>query len=133
MIRVNLIPWRQLTRNGVPEMVVARRPMSLHGSIYQPGHPVSPQDFVNRVRMRQLYEQRLLEPLHAPRGSVQEARDRMQVKRQQRQPVQAPAVAVQSPMDPLLDLVVSTPVPQATAAKGYQPGRVLRQAKTRSR
>lgn len=78
MIR-SLIPFTQLTRLGVPpEFRVTRLPLLLDGIEIAVGDIVSPQSFPNRVRLRQMYEQRRIEPLVAPKDSRQEARERME-------------------------------------------------------
>jgi hypothetical protein len=73
MIR-NLIPWTQLTRLSIPDMQVARRPLTIGEVTLQVGDHLTPSLFspsVRRARLRQYYEQRLLEPSIAPKGSRQ--------------------------------------------------------------
>jgi hypothetical protein len=55
-------PWRELTRSGIPAFVVARRPMVTEGVLTEVGEPVPPQICVKRVRLRQLYEMRMIDP-----------------------------------------------------------------------
>lgn len=77
MIR-SLIPFTQLTRNGMPEFRVCRLPLFLGGAEVPVGKVVAVDSFPNRIRVRQMYEQRRIEPVTAPKGSVQEARERME-------------------------------------------------------
>ena len=75
----NLLPWPQLTRQGgIPPMRVIRKPLSLAGQTLSPGTPLG--SYVcsaNRVKLRQLYEQRAIEPIAAPAGTVQAHKERM--------------------------------------------------------
>lgn len=75
MITRSLIPWTQLIRQGVPDQFrVMRHALTLNGREVLPGEIVVPSDFLNRSRLRQMYEQRKIEPVVAPVGSVQAAR-----------------------------------------------------------
>jgi hypothetical protein len=83
VIAVNLVPWPLLTRSGIPQFLVARRPLLIEGREYPVGDPLPPAIIPNRVRLRQLYEQRRLEPVGAHQWSVRalnEARARTQSK-----------------------------------------------------
>ena len=62
MITVNLIPWPKLVRGGVPEFRIARQPLTLNGTTYQQGEMVPHSAFRDRTRLRQMYEQRRIEP-----------------------------------------------------------------------
>lgn len=71
MITRSLISWPQLTRTGTPQFLVCRRPLLLSGQEFSVGTHV-PHDIVhNRSRLRQLYEQRRIEPVVAPPNSRQ--------------------------------------------------------------
>jgi hypothetical protein len=91
-LAVQLIPWTQLTRFGVPdptEFRVIRRPMEIGGvGIVQPGETLPPDAITNRVRLRQLYEQRRIEPVAIPEGisMVSRARARMEQAMAERTP-----------------------------------------------
>lgn len=73
MIR-DLIPWTQLTRTGIPPMKVIRRDLVLGEVVVPVGETLDaellPPD-IRRTRLRQFYEQRLLEPVNAPADSRQ--------------------------------------------------------------
>ena len=71
MITRSLISWPQLTRTGTPQFLVCRRPLLLSVQEFSVGTHV-PHDIVhNRSRLRQLYEQRRIEPVIAPPNSKQ--------------------------------------------------------------
>lgn len=80
MIIRELIPWGVLTRAGIPPLKVARRPMVLGPVIVPVGETLDPELFplqIRKSRLRQFYEQRLLEPLDPPRDSRQFYRDQL--------------------------------------------------------
>ncbi len=80
MIR-SLIPFTQLTRGGVmPQFRVCRLPLVTQGVELSVGEVVAPDTFRDRVRVRQLYEQRRIEPVVAPKDSRQAARERMETE-----------------------------------------------------
>lgn len=69
-----LIPWRTLTRLGVPPMKVARRPLVMGEVTIPVGAVLNPEVLPERIRaerLRQFYEMRLLEPVDAPANSRQ--------------------------------------------------------------
>jgi hypothetical protein len=70
VIAVNLVPWPVLTRTGIPAFLVARRPLCVEGREYPVGVEIPPALIPSRVRLRQLYEQRRLEPVEAHKRSV---------------------------------------------------------------
>ncbi len=70
------------------------------------GEVVAVETFPNRVRVRQLYEQRRIEPTIPPKNSRQEARERMERAMGRSVPPMRPAPF--GPADVLLD--VSTPL-----------------------
>jgi len=75
----SLIPWTQLTRFSTPDFRVVRRELLVHGEVVPIGADVPAEIVGNPVRLRQLYEQRAIEPVEAPKGSLQEYRDRKTV------------------------------------------------------
>ena len=75
----SLIPWSQLTRTGIPVFRAVRRDIVTGGRIVVVGEEVPADLFSSRHRMRQLYEQRLIEPTTVPPGSRQLMRERMAV------------------------------------------------------
>lgn len=50
--------WSNLTRNGMPQFEVARRPLLWAGETYAEAAPIPADLAGNDVRLRQLYEQR---------------------------------------------------------------------------
>ena len=73
MIR-DLIPWSALTRLGIPPLKVSRRDLVLGEVIVPVGETFDPELLpmeIRRLRLRQFYEQRLLEPVDAPPDSRQ--------------------------------------------------------------
>jgi len=78
MIR-NLTPWTLLTRNGVPPLKVARRALVVGGVTVEVGETLDPELFapaIRRMRLRQFYEQRLLEPVDPQPNTRQYYRER---------------------------------------------------------
>ncbi len=84
-----LIPWRQLTRTGLfshpSEFRAIRRPLELTslGKRFEPGEVLTDDAILNpRIRLRQLYEQRKIEPVEVPPGIglVGRAIDRMRAE-----------------------------------------------------
>lgn len=112
MIR-SLIPWTQLTRHGVPDFTVIRRAMLVHGVEVAIGSAVPAEITGHRSRLRQLYEQRKIEPTIAPVGSKQAHRVAATVPPKK---VSKPAPASALPFD-----APSVPVPQQSGS--YQPAR----------
>jgi hypothetical protein len=55
--------WPYLTRFGIPEFRVIRRPIVTQGITIAVGSTVTPDTFLRRERLRQMYEQRLIEPV----------------------------------------------------------------------
>lgn len=116
MITRSLIPWTQLIRQGVPDQFrVTRHTLTLNGREVLPGAIVVPSDFLNRSRLRQMYEQRKIEPVVAPVGSVQAVR-----------PVKEKSIpsafALGLPFDPGV-IQVSDEQPVTTPVPSYQPKR----------
>jgi len=77
----SLIPFTQLTRTEMPQFRVTRLPLLLGGSEIAVGEVVAVDAFPNRVRLRQMYEQRRIEPTIAPKNSRQAARERQEAQR----------------------------------------------------
>jgi hypothetical protein len=99
----SLVPWLRLTRSGIPEMRVARRALVTSGVEIAVGDILPVNALCHRSRIRQLYEQRLLEPVVASVGGRQSARV--------------------MPTAPVFTPVVSVPIPVAKqAAMDYTPG-----------
>ena len=71
MITRSLISWPQLTRTGTPQFLVCRRPLLLSGQEFAVGTNLPFDAVNNRSRLRQLYEQRRIEPVVAPPNSKQ--------------------------------------------------------------
>jgi hypothetical protein len=62
----SLIPWRTLTRDGIPPLKVARRPLTAGEVTVPVGEQFNPELFPHAIRaerLRQFYEQRRLEPV----------------------------------------------------------------------
>ncbi len=101
MVR-SLIPFTQLTRTGVmPQFRVCRLPLVTQGVELSVGEVVAPDTFRDRTRFRQLYEQRRIEPVVAPKDSRQAARERMEranVQRGLSSPVAAQSATQSAPM-----------------------------------
>jgi hypothetical protein len=109
----DLIPWNDLTRLAIPPLKVARRPLVLGEVIVPVGETLDPELLtpdIRRARLRQFYEQRLLEPVNPPQNTRQFARE--QYERMQGhevpitpiQPVASQIVADLPAMDvPVLD------------------------------
>jgi hypothetical protein len=73
-----LVPWRQLTRAGIPPLKVARRPLVVGEVSVGVGETFSPELFplqIRAERLRQFYEQRRLEPVDPPPNSRQYYRE----------------------------------------------------------
>ena len=67
MIRA-LIPWRLLTKYGIPPLKVARRPLEVGEVVVPVGEAFDPELFplgLRNQRLRQYYEQHRLEPVNA--------------------------------------------------------------------
>jgi hypothetical protein len=73
MLTRSLIPWSDLTRQSMPQFEICRRPMVVQGRELAVGDPLPVELFANRVRIRQLYDGRLIQPVTPPPGSVQAA------------------------------------------------------------
>lgn len=61
-----LIPWRTLTRGGVPPLKVARLPLTVGEVTVPVGAQLDPELFPHQIRaerLRQFYEMRRLEPM----------------------------------------------------------------------
>lgn len=55
-----LIDWIEITRFGMPQFTVSRRPMTVQGETYPVGSLLPEGLLPNKTRIRQLYEQRFL-------------------------------------------------------------------------
>ena len=58
-----IVPWHQLTRYAMPKFRIARRALFFNNQHLQPGTEIPAEMVANRVRVRQLYEQWLIEPV----------------------------------------------------------------------
>jgi len=58
-----IIPWLQLTRYSMPKFQVSRRRLFYGGEYLEPGTPIPESMVMHRTRVRQLYEQWLIEPI----------------------------------------------------------------------
>ena len=67
----SLISWPQLTRTGTPQFRVCRRALTMSGREFAIGTSLPVDAVHNRSRLRQLYEQRRIEPVIAPPNSKQ--------------------------------------------------------------
>ena len=59
----NRIPWYVLTRHGIPAFKIFRQPIGCLGEVLQPGTLAPPVLQSNPIRLRQLYEAALAEPV----------------------------------------------------------------------
>ena len=124
----DLIPWTQLTRLSIPDMQVARRPLTVGEVTLQVGEAVDPSIFraeVRKARLRQFYNMRLLEPIIAPKGSRQAHRTPTPVSPTQSPvPPQSshPVPALSSPLSSKSAVIPSVEVP-ITTAETYIPPR----------
>jgi hypothetical protein len=121
MIR-SLMPWTQLVRSGeIPAMKIMRRPLSVAGTTVAVGDALpanllvnrlpNGQTVPNRIRIRQMYEQRLIEPVVAPKSTRQEAMERMAKAEVERvNPTQVGAVVTHPVMQTAEQVPVSVSV-----------------------
>ena len=86
-------------------MVVARRPLTVNGSVVAVGSPLDLTVFI-KSRIRQMYEQRLIEPAVAPKGSRQMGRQSIKPVPQMSAAMSTGAAA--GAVIPDLDIPVST-------------------------
>jgi hypothetical protein len=121
-----LIPWRTLTRLGVPPLKAARRPMVVGEVTVPVGATFNPELFPLRIRaerLRQFYEMRLLEPVDAPPNSRQfylEQLKRMQGQEVPIAPIQPVASRIVADVDlPAIEIPVVEP-PKPRPAKGVK-------------
>lgn len=101
-----LIPWRTLTRTGIPPLKVSRRALEAGGVLVQVGETFDPELFplaIRKERLRQFYEQRRLEPVEPPFNSRQYWRER----RGQLGSIPTPAL----PIVPVASRIVANPLP----------------------
>jgi len=118
----DLIPFTQLTRFGVPDFRVTRRALTLGEVTLAVGTQLNPDLIpaaIRLTRLRQFYEQRLLEPVVAPKGTRQAHRasppaSAPPVLAVSSQPI--PTVATDAAVIPSVDIPVST-------APSYAPPR----------
>lgn len=59
----NRTPWTKLTRYGIPEFRVVRRSLLFNGQTVEIGQQLPANIREHRNRTKQLYEQRLIEPI----------------------------------------------------------------------
>jgi hypothetical protein len=74
-----LLPWRTLTRTGVPPLKVCRRPIQAGEVTVPVGATLDPEVFPHQIRaerLRQFYEMRRLEPVNPPPDTRQYYRER---------------------------------------------------------
>ena len=67
----SLLPWSSLTRFGTPEFEVAGRPIRVGEVEFPVGAAFPASVLPNRVRLRQLYEQRRIQPVDPPPNTRQ--------------------------------------------------------------
>lgn len=135
MLTHSLVSWVTLIRSGIPEFRVARKPIHSLGQTLQPGEPIPDELKQNRTRLRQLYEQRVIEPVHAPRGSKQAGRVHV---RSGSIPVTEAVAPVLVSADVLLDAPAPVteendtpvPIPEEKFGGKYRPARPLRRGGT---
>jgi hypothetical protein len=124
MIR-DLIPWNQLTRMGVPALKVTRRPLVLGEVIVPVGETLDPELLplhIRQQRLRQFYEQRLLEPVDAPPDSRQFYREQLARMHGHEIPVTpVTPVATRIVADNLPLPSVDVPVPESDPAARRKP------------
>jgi hypothetical protein len=76
----DMISWNKLTRSGLnipAEFRVIRRPIETLGRRFEVGEILPPDAFsppILKLRLRQFYESRLIEPAVAPAGTRQSVR-----------------------------------------------------------
>jgi hypothetical protein len=98
----DLIPWRTLTRTGIPALKVTRRQIVLGEVIVPVGETLDPELLplqIRRERLRQFYEQRLLEPVSAPKDSRQFYREQLARAQGQEVPI--------TPIQPVASQIVA--------------------------
>jgi hypothetical protein len=103
-----MVPWSQLTRTGVPQFLVSRRPLLVEGQTFEVGVLIPPNLFCTRTRLRQMYEQRRIEPVEAPKRTVRAVNEANQAR--VKIPTPAPNVSTQvtDAADPLMLLDLPT-------------------------
>lgn len=118
MIVRELIPWPQLTRTGIPALRVCRRPIEAGEVTVPVGATLNPEVFPPQIRaqrLRQFYEQRRLEPVHAPVGTRQYYRE-LQAREQAEN-------AVIEPITPVAAHIVAEELPAVPVAEEATPER----------
>jgi hypothetical protein len=103
-----LIPWRTLTRMGIPPLKVSRRALEVGEVVVDVGKTFDPAIFplaIRAERLRQFYEQRRLEPVSPPVSS-------RQYWREQRGRMSTPAMEIPVvPIVPVASQIVASPLP----------------------
>ena len=116
MIR-ELLPWRTLTRMGIPALKVARRPLVIGEVTIPVGTAFNPELFplqIRAERLRQFYEARLLEPVDAPTDSRQFYREQLARAQGQEVPV--------APIQPVASRIVADlPAVEVPVAEDPRP------------
>lgn len=107
-----LIPWRSLTRMGVPALKVTRRDLVLGEIIVPIGTTLDPELFpphIRAQRLRQFYEQRLLEPVNPPADSRQFYREQLARMHGREITPRPMATGIQAEDPPLPDVEIPVP------------------------
>jgi len=112
-----LLPWRTLTRMGIPALKVARRPLVIGEITIPVGTAFNPELFplqIRAERLRQFYEARLLEPVDAPTDSRQFYREQLARAQGQEVPV--------APIQPVASRIVADlPAVEVPVAEDPRP------------
>jgi hypothetical protein len=112
-----LLPWRTLTRMGIPALKVARRPLVIGEVTIPVGTAFNPELFplqIRAERLRQFYEARLLEPVDAPTDSRQFYREQLARAQGQEVPV--------APIQPVASRIVADlPAVEVPVAEDPRP------------
>jgi hypothetical protein len=110
-----LIPWRTLTRTGIPPLKVSRRTLQVGEVVVGVGETLDPMIFppgIRAERLRQFYDQRRLEPVNPPVDS-------RQYWREQRGRTRIPGL--ETPVDPVVPVaseIVASVLPVALPGLG---------------
>ncbi|HEY1898130.1 MAG TPA: hypothetical protein VGG62_17755 [Terracidiphilus sp.] len=117
----SLMPWHTLTRDGIPPLKVARRPFEIGEVTVPVGETLNPELFpldIRGTRLRQFYEQRLLEPVDPQRTMQQYYREEFRRMHGGQEAVIEPIAPVAS------EIVAGLPAvdaPEVPLQKSYPP------------
>ena len=121
----SLIPFTQLTRTQMPQFRVCRLPLLLDGAEIEVGEIVAVDSFPNRVRLRQMYEQRRIEPTIAPKNSRQAAQEKQARERATRLSDAGTALLTEVFESPFIPLVEDQ-FPEPVKSAAYSPRKQVR-------